>query len=283
MSNGKFPAFSVLMSVYKKEEPAFLDKALESIENQTRQPDQIVLVEDGPVTIELNDVIKKHSNEFSSKYDVVKLPYNRGLGLALQTGVKHCRNEWIARMDSDDISVTNRFELQLKEVIKNPQLAVVGGQIDEFSGDLDRIVGKRNVPLSNDEIRRFIKWRNPFNHPTVMMNKNAVTRVGSYQANGKIEDYFLWVKLVIANYPVKNLPDILVHMRVDTGMYERRGNFQNIKQVFELRKLLRKSHLINIRDQYIGDGIMMVNSLLSPKLREYIYKKSLHKWKTKVI
>lgn len=277
MSNGKFPAFSVLMSVYKKEEPAFLDKALESIENQTRQPDQIVLVEDGPVTIELNDVIKKHSNEFSSKYDVVKLPYNRGLGLALQTGVKHCRNEWIARMDSDDISVTNRFELQLKEVIKNPQLAVVGGQIDEFSGDLDRIVGKRNVPLSNDEIRRFIKWRNPFNHPTVMMNKNAVTRVGSYQANGKIEDYFLWVKLVIANYPVKNLPDILVHMRVDTGMYERRGNFQNIKQVFELRKLLRKSHLINIRDQYIGDGIMMVNSLLSPKLREYIYKKLLHK------
>lgn len=274
MSNDKF---SVLMSVYKDEEPAFLDKALESIENQTVQADQIVLVEDGPLPSYLDEVISKHCENLPQKYDVLKLPHNQGLGLALNKGVEYCRNEWIARMDSDDISVANRFELQLKEVVKNPQLAVVGGQIDEFSGDLDQIVGKRNVPLSNDEIRRFIKWRNPFNHPTVMINKNAVTRVGSYQANGKIEDYFLWVKLVIANYPVKNLSDVLVHMRVDAGMYDRRGSFQNIKQVFELRKLLRKSHLINIRDQYIGDGIMMVNTLIPSKLREYIYKKTLHR------
>lgn len=277
MSNGKFPAFSVLMSVYKKEEPAFLDKALESIENQTRQPDQIVLVEDGPVTIELNDVIKKHSNEFSSKYDVVKLPYNRGLGLALQTGVKHCRNEWIARMDSDDISVPNRFELQLKAVAKNPQLAIVGGQIDEFAVEISNVIGKRSVPTKQEDIYQFIKWRSPFNHPTVMLNKSAITEVGSYKANGKLEDYFLWSKVIIAEYPVLNLPEVLVHMRVDRGMYGRRGEWKNLKHIFKLRKLLHQGKLISKQEELMGDFVMVANILVPSKLREAIYKKALHK------
>lgn len=255
MSNDEFPAFSVLMSVYKKEKPAFLDKALKSIEDQTVQPNQIVLVADGPLTESLNNVIEGHRKNFPEKYDILKLPHNRGLGFALQKGVEHCYYDRIARMDTDDISVNNRFELQLKAIEEEPDLAIVGGKIDEFLGNLDRIVGKRNVPLPNEEIRKFIKWRNPFNHPTVMINKNAVMRVGNYQANGKIEDYFLWSKLVIANYKVKNLPEVLVHMRVDAGIYSRRGDYQNVKQIIHLRKLLRKSHIISTEEQYIGDLI----------------------------
>lgn len=270
MSNDEFPAFSVLMSVYKKEKPAFLDKALKSIEDQTVQPNQVLLVADGPLTESLNSVIEDHRKKFPEKYDILKLPHNRGLGFALQKGVENCCYDWIARMDTDDISVNNRFELQLKAIEEEPDLAIVGGQIDEFSGNLDSIVGKRNVPFSNEEIRKFIKWRNPFNHPTVMINKNAVLQVGNYQANGKIEDYFLWSKLVIANYKVKNLPEILVHMRVDAGMYKRRGDLQNIKQIFRLRKSLRKANFINFREQYLGDTIMVINTLVPPKLREYV-------------
>lgn len=277
MSNGKFPAFSVLMSVYKKEKPAFLDKALKSIEDQTVQPNQVLLVADGPLTESLNSVIEDHIKKFPEKYDILKLPHNRGLGFAMQKGVENCRYDWIARMDTDDISVNNRFELQLKAIEEEPDLAIVGGQIDEFSGNLDRIVGKRNVPFSNEEIRKFIKWRNPFNHPTVMINKNAVLQVGNYQANGKIEDYFLWSKLVIANYKVKNLPEILVHMRVDAGMYKRRGDLQNFKQIFELRRVLRKKKFLTIYEEVIGDIAMILNLVIPTKLRMFIYKNVLHK------
>lgn len=195
----------------------------------------------------------------------------------MQKGVENCRYDWIARMDTDDISVNNRFELQLKAIEEEPDLAIVGGQIDEFSGNLDRIVGKRNVPFSNEEIRKFIKWRNPFNHPTVMINKNAVLQVGNYQANGKIEDYFLWSKLVIANYKVKNLPEILVHMRVDAGMYKRRGDLQNFKQIFELRRVLRKKKFLTIYEEVIGDIAMILNLVIPTKLRMFIYKNVLHK------
>lgn len=282
MSNDQFPPFSVLMSVYREENPRFLDEALKSIENQTVKADQIVLVEDGPLTLDLNKIIEKHVRNFPCQYDVLKLDRNRGLGVALQKGVLYCRNEWIARMDTDDISVNNRFELQLKAIMKDPSLAVVGGQIDEFSGNLNKIVGHRLVPLSNCKIRKFIKWRNPFNHPTVMFNKTVVLKVGNYQPNGKIEDYFLWAKIITANHPVKNIPDILVHMRVDAGMYNRRGDLDNITQIIYLRKFLHESRFISLGEEYLGNIVMIINTIVPSNLRKYIYRKILHKNKRKM-
>ena len=117
MKNDEFPAFSVLMSVYKKEEPAFLDQALESIEDQTVKPNQIVAVVDGPIGSELDAVLKEHQNQNTDIYTIVRSPKNQGLGLALRMGTEYCRCDWIARMDSDDVSVPNRFELQLKTVV----------------------------------------------------------------------------------------------------------------------------------------------------------------------
>ncbi|MFL6865424.1 glycosyltransferase [Limosilactobacillus fermentum] len=152
MKNDEFPAFSVLMSVYKKEEPAFLDQALESIEDQTVKPNQIVAVVDGPIGSELDAVLKEHQNQNTDIYTIVRSPKNQGLGLALRMGTEYCRYDWIARMDSDDVSVPNRFELQLKTVVNNPQLAIVGGQVDEFTGEVNHITGKRLVPTGQEDI-----------------------------------------------------------------------------------------------------------------------------------
>lgn len=277
MSNDKFPAFSVLLSVYKYEEPAFLDQALESIEDQTVKPNQIVVVVDGPIGSELDAVLKEHQNQNTDIYTIVRSPKNQGLGLALRMGTEYCKYDWIARMDTDDIAVKNRFELQLKAIVKESQLAVIGGQVDEFAGSPEQVVGRRKVPLLNAELRAFIKWRSPFNHPTVMLNKKAVLQVGNYQANGKIEDYFLWSRVMLAGYEVKNLPEILVHMRVDAGMYQRRGDVENLRQIFKLRRMLHQQKFLTVWEELVGDLAMALNLVIPTKLRMVVYKNLLHK------
>ena len=202
MKNKSYPPFSVLMSVYKNEKAQYLDASLRSIEDQSIIPNEIVLVEDGPLTKDLYRVIDTHKNKFSENFKVVALNKNQGLGNALRIGTKYVSTNWIARMDTDDIAVPNRFELQLREVKKNPQLAVIGGQVDEFEGSVDNIVGKRTVPCSQVDIYKFVKWRNPFNHPTVLINKTVLEKAGGYENKGKLEDYFLWAKILAKGYVV---------------------------------------------------------------------------------
>lgn len=277
MSRQKFPNFSVLMSVYKNEKSTYLNASLKSIENQTVVPNEIILVEDGPLTKELYEVVDTHRNKFGEGFKVVVLNKNQGLGNALRIGTKYVSTKWIARMDTDDIAVPNRFELQLREVEKNPQLAVIGGQVDEFEGSIDNIVGKRIVPCSQVDIYKFIKWRGPFNHPTVMINKTMLEKVGGYENKGKLEDYFLWAKILAKGYPVRNLSQVLVHMRVDSGMYGRRGEFKNLKPIIELRNFLYKNGLVTLTERYIGNTIMIMNIIIPSKLRKVIYELFLHK------
>lgn len=277
MNRQKFPNFSVLMSVYKNEKSTYLNASLKSIENQTVVPNEIILVEDGPLTKELYEVVDTHRNKFGEGFKVVVLNKNQGLGNALRIGTKYVSTKWIARMDTDDIAVLNRFELQLREVEKNPQLAVIGGQVDEFEGSIDNIVGKRIVPCSQVDIYKFIKWRSPFNHPTVMINKTMLEKVGGYENKGKLEDYFLWAKILAKGYPVINLSQVLVHMRVDSGMYGRRGEVKNLKPILELKKYLLDNNIINKKEMIFSSFLNITNIFVPVWLRKKIYKNILHK------
>lgn len=277
MVEREFPAFSVLMSVYKDEKPAFLDEALNSIENQTVIPDEIVVVEDGKLTAELEKVLLDHQQRFSSIFKIIRKEKNEGLGLALRTGMKSVSTDWVARMDTDDIAVPNRFELQLKEIVNDSSLVVVGGQIDEFSNAITNVVGKRNVPITKKEIIEFIKWRNPFNHPTVMFKKNAIMEVGGYRNEAKLEDYSLWTRTVIKGYNVKNIPEVIVHMRVGNGMYGRRGELKNLKEIVKLKKQLQEHGLISKKEEIIGTSLLVVNTLLPMYVRKWIYQSLLHR------
>lgn len=272
----KYPAFSVLMSVYKKDNPKFLDQALCSIEDQTVPPTEIVLVEDGQIHTALQEVINKHRANFVNDFKVIKLIRNQGLGLSLRLGTKFVSTDWIARMDSDDISVRNRFELQLDEIVKEPDLAVIGGQIQEFAGEPSNIVGYRKVPTSEERLRQFIKWRSPFNHPTVMLNKQILQRVGGYIPYGNLEDYYLWSRIIAQSFHIKNVNYVLLKMRVDEGMYQRRGKVSNIKYFYRLRKFLYKHKMLTWKEKILGDWIMTVNILTPSWLRKIIYQKFLH-------
>ena len=217
--------YSVLMSLYKSEDASCFKLALESMLNQTVPPDEIVLVEDGPLTEELYAVIEQYKDNLV----IVKNKSNLGLGLALRRGVKACKNELIARMDTDDIAVENRCEMQLNYLVNNREVSIVGGQIEEFVGEISNIVGKRVVPCSNQGIYKYMKKRCPFNHMTVMFRKSSILKAGNYKHCFWNEDYYLWIRMYLKQQRFANLPDTLVLVRTGEDMYQRRGGIKYFK------------------------------------------------------
>lgn len=224
--------YSVLMSVYNKENPQFLEESIESMLNQTVPSDDFVLVCDGPLTTDLNKVIEK----YKSKLHIVRLDKNEGLGSALNKGLEYCKYELVARMDSDDISTPERCEKQLKMFDAIANLSLLSATISEFSGTTNNIVGKRQLPSTNEQIRKSSKKRNPFNHPAVMFRKNIVQTVGGYSEKYHLfEDYYLWIRILKSEAVVANIEESLVYMRVPVEMYQRRGGIQYAKDMLSFR------------------------------------------------
>ena len=227
-------SFSVAMSVYYKDNAVFFDRALQSItEWQTVKPTEIVLVCDGPLNKQLDAVIDKYRKQYPI-FKILRLKNNRGLGNALKLAVENTSNEIIARMDSDDISVSDRFEQQLKFFSNHPEVDIVGGNIAEFIGDETNIVGKRIVPTKDSEIKEYMKKRCAFNHMSVMYKKSAIQAAGGYLDWFWNEDYYLWIRMQLNGAVFANTGTVLVNVRVGEEMYQRRGGkkyFQSEKQL----------------------------------------------------
>ncbi len=216
--------FSVLISIYFREKPENLQLAFQSLLDQTLPADEIVLVKDGPLTPELDEMIGVFMALLPIR--LVVLPENKSLGFALNEGLKYCTHDWVARMDTDDICHPERFEKQVKFVKGNPQIDLVGSNITEFietPGDLKR---KKNVPEKHDDIIQFAFKRCPFNHPTVFFKKAAILEVGSYQSMILFEDYYLWFRLIKAGKKFHNLQDSLLDFRLGKDMLGRRQGIQ---------------------------------------------------------
>ena len=265
--------FSIAISVYKNDSPEFFDRALESITDlQTVKPDEIVLVIDGPVSDEIDAVIEKYAPRYT--FNIIRLKTNGGLGNALKLAIENAKYDLIARMDSDDIAVPNRFELQLAFFNKNPKVDVCGGNISEFIQNENNIIGFRNVPTSNKDIRKFIKKRCPFNHMTVMFKKDSVIKCGGYLDFYFNEDYYLWIRMLLNNSIFSNLPVVLVNVRTGIEQYQRRGGLKYYKSEKKLQKMMLKNGIIscplflcNCMKRFI------VQVLLPPKLRGYLLRK----------
>ncbi|REA62497.1 hypothetical protein DSL64_09620 [Dyadobacter luteus] len=211
--------FSVLMSIYFRENPVFFQEALKSIMDQSVRPTEIVIVKDGPLTTELDVVLERVTQSQPDLFKVVSLPTNKGLGNALHVGISHCRCDIIARMDSDDIATRDRFEKQLSYLMSHPEVAVLGSNIEEFNGVPGDLGIVRLMPSSNDEIIKFSKLRNPMNHPSVMYRKSAVLESGSYNPELLyFEDYSLFVKMLNKGFKLHNLPETLLYFRVGNGI-----------------------------------------------------------------
>ncbi|GAE28186.1 glycosyltransferase [Halalkalibacter wakoensis JCM 9140] len=226
--------YSVLMSVYHKENPTYFRTSIESMINQTLPPNQIVIVKDGKLTDELNEVIKEYELFYPNMFTIVPLNNNVGLGSALNEGLKQCRNELVARMDADDISVRERCELQVQEFINNSNLSIVGAIIDEFYEDPNDIVSSRVVPTSHKDILKFSRRRNPFNHPTVMYKKSEVLCCGGYGKYRRNQDLDLFVRMLNSGYIAANIGKALVLFRANEDNLKRRKSWEKCKSYISM-------------------------------------------------
>ena len=277
MSVSKYENYSVLMSVYYKENSEYLKQAIESIQAQTFPTDDFVLVCDGPLNQELDSVIKKKQQEMKNILNVVRLKKNAGLGNALNKGIQQCKNELVARMDSDDISYPDRCEKQLMVFNTYPEISVCSGIVEEFATNPKVVESRRVAPETQEEIREFAKVRNPFNHPCVMYKKPDVEAVGSYKDFYLLEDYYLWVRMIMAGYQGYNLQEPLLHMRAGTDMYMRRGGLKYAKTQEKLFRFMKNNGFIS-KGQYIKNCVIRGESSLAPNwLRKFVFEKVLRK------
>lgn len=264
------------MSVYRNDKPELFLEAVKSVSvKQTLPPDEIVIVVDGPVPEPLTNVI----NEIEENIPSIRILWqkeNRGLGKTMANGVLKCSNELIARMDSDDIASSDRFEKQINYLKGNPDISIVGGQISEFIDTPGNIVGYRRVPLSPNECRAYYRDRDPLNHVTVMFRKSDILAAGNYQPWHLDEDTYLWGRLLKNGYRIANLQDILVNVRVGKEMYARRGGWKYFKSDSKILKWkLDNGFLSHSRFFYNYMARFGVQVLMPNSLRAWIFKKLL--------
>lgn len=265
--------FSVAISVYKSDNPIYFDRALSSITDiQTIKPDEVVLVVDGPVSNDINLVIKKYEDKYSF-FNVIRLEKNGGLGNALKIAVENAKYDLIARMDSDDVSINTRFEDQLSFFDNNLDIDIVGGDITEFIDEESNIVGKRSVPKSNLEIREYMKTRCAMNHVTAMYKKSSVIAAGGYQDWFWNEDYYLWIRMWLNDAKFANTGTVLVNVRVGKEMYQRRGGAKYFKSEKGLQDYMLQHNMINHVTYLSNVGKrFVVQKLLPNKIRGWVFR-----------
>ncbi|MGL4865080.1 MAG: glycosyltransferase [Cetobacterium sp.] len=268
--------FSVLLSVYKNEKPEYLRRAIESIYfDQTLKPNEIVLVEDGPLTIELYNTIEKLKTKLESILKIVKLERNSGLGVALNKGILKCENELIARMDTDDIAYPSRFEKQIEYMISNPKIDVLGSYMAEFVDSTENIICIKDAPIKN--IENYMKYRDPVNHPTVILKKSKVLEAGNYQEILLNEDSYLWRRMLVKGAQFYNLSEPLLYFRVSNDTYKRRGGIKYIKAEWILQKKYLDLSVINRKEFLINIITKAIVRILPNQIRKVIYLKLLRK------
>lgn len=268
--------YSVLMSVYAKENPDFLRQSMQSIYDQTVPTNDFVLVCDGLLTVELDKVIEEMQEKFGKRLRVLRQGENRGLGASLGLGVKKCKNELIARMDADDVAREDRIEKQL-EMFKNGDFDVVGSNIVEYDEGMKEIFGVRSVPEGDEDIKEYAKRRNPINHMSVCYRKSKVIEAGNYQDMPGFEDYYLWVRMMRRKCKFYNVQSSLVKVRGGTSMMKRRGgkNYSSWMRKFE--KELKKMGFISFME-YCGNVVVRALSSAVPlSVRNGLYRRILRR------
>ena len=269
--------YSVLMSVYHKENADWFKISIESMLNQTIKTDDFVLIEDGPLTNELESVVKYYETNYPSIFRVVRLKENIGLGPALAIGVTTCKNEWIARMDSDDYAIPTRIEKQIAVLNSNPKIDMIGSSIAEFIDNPDNVKAYRILPVEHEEIVKFSKTRNPFGHPSMMLRKSKVLEAGNFRSYHLVEDYDMWIRMIEKGAVCYNLEEVLVYMRINKDFYKRRGGFKYLKSILKFKKEQYQKGYYSFSNYILSAGSHVVVSLMPNIIREYIYKKILRK------
>ncbi len=273
--------FSVAMSVYKSDVPEYLKVALDSIiVMQTWKPKEIVIIGDGPVPQSITDVVeaeKKIAADNGTELRFLPQATNQGLGEALRIACENCKYDYIARMDSDDISLPDRFEKQMRCFEEDPELSMVGGMITEFVGEPGNVVSKRLLPLDNEGIYKMMQTRCGVNHVTVIMKKAALMKAGNYSGKFRQEDYYLWARMMKTGCKFRNIPDVVVNVRSGADQFARRGGLTYFSQHMKVFKFMCHEGLISYPVLLKNYCLRFAQATFPTKLRTWIYQHILRK------
>lgn len=256
------------------ESPAFLEQSLQSVFGQTLRADEVVLVEDGPLTPELYDVVSRFQAEYP-ELKVIPLEKNGGLGRALNEGLNYCSHDLVVRADTDDISKPNRFELQVEYMSQHPEIDVCGASIDEFVDDTNHVTSTRLLPEEHKKLYHFGKRRNPINHPVVIFRKAAVESAGGYRHFSLFEDYYLWARMMMNGAKFHNLKDSLLFFRYSPQMIKRRGGWKYAGVEMKFQFALWRMGYINLPTMIENIMIRFSVRIIPNSLRGWVYSNLL--------
>ena len=263
--------FSVLMSIYNKEKVEYFNRAMQSIwDDQSVKPTEIILVEDGPLYDELYTAIKEWNDKLDNIFKIIPLEKNVGLGDALNIGINNCNYELVARMDTDDISLPNRFKKQL-DIFKSSNIDVCSSWVSEFDTNENNIISYRKLPEQHTEIISYAKKRCPLNHPAVMYKKSIVLSAGSYKKMMWFEDYYLWVRLILNNAQLFNIQEPLVNMRAGFELLERRRGIKYALSEYKLQQQFYSLRFINIFELSRNVTFRFISRVLPKSIVKKIY------------
>ncbi len=273
----KKPNYSVLMSIYHKEKPEFFRDSIDSILKQTVKTNDFVIVCDGPLTKELDDIIDDFVRKNKKIFNIVRLKENMGLGPALNKGILSCKNEFVARMDTDDIAKENRMEVELDYLTNHKDIDMVGCVALEFQDNIDNVIDKAVFPLTDEDIKKYAKSRNPFCHPSVMFKRSKVIEAGNYEDHHLVEDFDLWIRMILIGCKFANLNESYLYWRVGQDFYKRRSGLKYAKSILKFLKRQYKRGFLSRKEYYKACVIRTTVYLMPNKLREIVYKKVLRK------
>ncbi len=259
------------MTIYKKDDPEFARVGIDSMLAQTYRTDDFVLICDGEMTQELDAVIDGYESEHPDIFRVIRLPQNIGLGAALRQGVPLCKNELIARMDNDDIAKPERCEREVTYLLEHPDCALVGAHMNEFDTDPENPIREKRVPVGFEQIKKYARRRNPFNHSTVMFRKTAVLGAGNYSEMRTNQDVELWVRMLNSGYRCDNLDEILVDFRFDGNTLQRRKEWKNSKLMIQVWRQFRKNGYCSYWDYFVVTGVQIAIYIMPKRLLNWVY------------
>ncbi|MDD3138605.1 MAG: glycosyltransferase [Lachnospiraceae bacterium] len=262
-------SFSVLMSIYYKENPSWFRDALESVFSQSIMPNEFVLVKDGPLTPDLNSVIEEFKLKYSS-FKTIENETNLGLGLSLRKGVLSCSNDIIARMDSDDLIPKDRFEKQLKVIEEGYDVVSCWSSL--FIGSANNIIAIKKRPENNIDIEKLAKRRSPVCHAACMMRKSSILAAGNYIHCLYYEDYHLWVRMLMQDFKFYNIQEVLYWVRTTDDQLQRRSGFKYLKNELKVFREFYKIGFYSLKDLVVNSIIRVFVRLLPHSLRSFVFK-----------
>lgn len=264
---------SVLMSVYKSEKPEYFDRALRSVwTDQTVMPNQIVLIKDGPLGPELDKIVTKWQSELGDKMRIICNPENLGLTKSLNEAIQAATGDYFARMDSDDVSLPNRFADQLRYMERHPEVVVLGGAVQEIDEN-DNPGEIRIYPADMPQIRKYIVKANPINHPTAFLRASIFKEGFGYDEEyQKNQDLKLWYDILAAGHVINNIPETVLNFRRTSETYRKRSTKITLRNEYDIysKGIRRLYGPCNWRQIYPLVRVLVKSS--SPQITEFIYR-----------